>query len=93
MNVQSPMFSKTWNPDGKVRAFFGVHTTLRDGQQHVYITGGSAGLGLSVAQLLTKKGAHVSIVARNEEKLNKALATLEVSFLSLVLSTKCRSFS
>ncbi|KAF9526241.1 oxidoreductase [Crepidotus variabilis] len=55
------MFSKKWNPDGK----------------HVYITGGSTGLGLSLAQLLTKKGAHVSIVARNQDKLDKALASLE----------------
>jgi len=53
--------SSKWNPDGK----------------HVYITGGSAGLGLSLAQILTQKGAHVSIVARNKEKLDKALVELE----------------
>jgi 3-dehydrosphinganine reductase len=53
----------------------------------VYITGGSAGLGFSLAQLLTKKGAHVSIVARNEGKLNKALATLEVSILIGICDT------
>ena len=50
----------------------------------MYITGGSAGLGFSLAQLMTKRGAHVSIVARNEEKLNKALASLEVRSLCLV---------
>jgi len=53
--------SSKWNPDGK----------------HVYITGGSAGLGLSLAEILIQKGAHVSIVARNKEKLEKALARLE----------------
>jgi len=53
--------SSKWNPDGK----------------HVYITGGSAGLGLSLAEILTQKGAHVSIVARNKENLVKALAKLE----------------
>lgn len=47
--------------------------------QHCYVTGGSAGLGLALAVLLTKKGADVSIVARNEERLQKALAEMEVS--------------
>ena len=47
--------------------------------QHVYITGGSTGLGLSLAIILTKKGAHVSIVARNQGRIDKALAQLEVS--------------
>ncbi|KDR82721.1 hypothetical protein GALMADRAFT_238225 [Galerina marginata CBS 339.88] len=55
------LFSQKWNPDGK----------------HVYITGGSSGLGLSLAQILAKKGAHVSIVARNQEKLENALASIE----------------
>jgi short-subunit dehydrogenase len=50
--------------------------------QHCYITGGSSGLGLALAIILTKKGADVSIVARNEEKLRKALEQLEVSNLS-----------
>ncbi|KAH6873977.1 oxidoreductase, partial [Coprinopsis sp. MPI-PUGE-AT-0042] len=55
------LFSKRWNPDGK----------------HVYITGGSSGLGLALAKLLVTKGAHVSIVARNQENLDSALAELE----------------
>ncbi|OBZ70022.1 3-ketodihydrosphingosine reductase TSC10 [Grifola frondosa] len=45
--------------------------------QHCYVTGGSSGTGLALAILLTKKGADVSIVARNEERLQKALAELE----------------
>ncbi|KZT12500.1 oxidoreductase [Laetiporus sulphureus 93-53] len=45
--------------------------------RHCYITGGSSGLGLALAILLTKKGAHVSIVARNETRLKKALEDLE----------------
>jgi len=53
--------SSKWNPDGK----------------HVYVTGGSTGLGLSLAEILIQKGAQVSIVARNKEKLDKALARLE----------------
>ncbi|SRR6266404_2453848 len=50
--------------------------------QHCYITGGSTGLGLALAILLTKRGADVSVVARNEENLKKALAQLEVINLS-----------
>ena len=46
--------------------------------QHVYVTGGTAGLGLGLAELLAKKGAHVSIVARNQQRLDAALAKLEV---------------
>jgi hypothetical protein len=48
--------------------------------QHCYVTGGSTGLGLELAILLTKRGAHVSIVARNKERLQKALENLEVRF-------------
>ncbi|KAF7338978.1 Oxidoreductase [Mycena venus] len=53
--------TKDWNPDGL----------------HCYVTGGSTGLGLELAKLLVQKGAHVSIVARNQERLDKALAQLE----------------
>ncbi|KAJ7507883.1 oxidoreductase [Mycena galericulata] len=57
-----PMFSSAkWVPKGR----------------HVYITGGSSGLGLSLAILLTKKGADVSIVARDEQKLRSALDEME----------------
>ncbi|KAH7929276.1 NAD(P)-binding protein [Leucogyrophana mollusca] len=45
---------------------------------HVYITGGSQGLGLALAVLVAKKGAHVSIVARTQSELEKALIELEV---------------
>ncbi|KAF8200228.1 oxidoreductase [Pholiota molesta] len=55
------LFSKKWNPDGK----------------HVYITGGSSGLGLSLAHILVQKGASISIVARNQKKLDEALESLE----------------
>lgn len=48
------------------------------------MTGGSSGLGLAVSVALTKGGADVSIVARNEERLAKALAELEArSFASI----------
>ncbi|KAJ7638874.1 hypothetical protein FB45DRAFT_904117 [Roridomyces roridus] len=60
--VVSMLFSgKNWTPEGR----------------HCYVTGGSSGLGLSLAILLTKKGAHVSIVARDEQKLRTALEEME----------------
>ncbi|KAI0268382.1 oxidoreductase [Gloeopeniophorella convolvens] len=59
--VWSLLSRSSWDPSGR----------------HCYITGGSTGLGLALAVLLTKKGADVSIVARNEENLQKALAQLE----------------
>ncbi|KAG8898172.1 3-dehydrosphinganine reductase [Tulasnella sp. 403] len=55
------LFSNNWDPKGK----------------HCYVTGGSSGLGLTVALLLTKQGANVSIVARTETTLKKAHSLLE----------------
>ncbi|KAH9853522.1 oxidoreductase [Lenzites betulinus] len=54
-------FTKKWDPRG----------------QHCLVTGGSSGTGLALAALLVQRGAHVSIVARNEERLRKAAAELE----------------
>ncbi|KAF7301724.1 Protein kinase domain-containing protein [Mycena indigotica] len=59
--VFSMFFAKKWSPKGL----------------HCYVTGGSSGLGLALALLLTRRGAHVSIVARDEKKLKTALAELE----------------
>jgi NADP-dependent 3-hydroxy acid dehydrogenase YdfG len=42
-------------------------------------------LGLSLAEILTQKGAHVSIVARNKKKLDEALDKLEVTILLIVM--------
>lgn len=42
----------------------------------VLITGGSAGIGFAIAQLLTEKGNHVIITGRNQERLNAAAAKL-----------------
>ncbi|XP_006464124.1 hypothetical protein AGABI2DRAFT_194697 [Agaricus bisporus var. bisporus H97] len=55
------LFSSKWNPDG----------------QHCYITGGSSGLGLSLAKILARKGANISIVARSQKKLDAALKEIE----------------
>lgn len=55
------------------------HSSWDPSGRHCYITGGSTGLGLALAILLTKRGADVSIVARNEDNLRKALAQLEAA--------------
>jgi 3-dehydrosphinganine reductase len=41
------------------------------------ITGGSSGIGLALARLLTQEGANVCILARDPGKLNRALEELE----------------
>lgn len=43
------------------------------------ITGGSSGIGLSLAQLLVQEGAHVWLLARNERKLEGVFAALSLS--------------
>ncbi|WP_440876153.1 SDR family NAD(P)-dependent oxidoreductase [Thalassotalea sp. PLHSN55] len=44
--------------------------------KHIIITGGSSGLGLAVASLLVKQGAHLSLIARNLSKLEAAKSQL-----------------
>lgn len=43
----------------------------------VLITGGSAGIGLAIARLLTEKGNHVIITGRDKNRLDKAAAELK----------------
>lgn len=45
-------------------------------QKHIFITGGSAGLGLATAKAYAKKGAKITIVARSETTLKKAKADI-----------------
>ena len=47
-------------------------TTARHAGKHVVITGGSSGLGLAAAQLLTGEGARVLITGRNQAALDAA---------------------
>jgi len=44
--------------------------------KQVVITGGTDGLGLSLARKCVEKGAKVFIIGRNEEKLNKVVSEL-----------------
>ncbi|KAH9180051.1 oxidoreductase [Lactarius sanguifluus] len=75
--VYSVLSRPRWDPRGR----------------HCYITGGSTGLGLALAILLTKRGADVSIVARNEETLKKAMAQLEAVRVNPNQILKAYSFS
>ncbi|KAJ2718380.1 3-dehydrosphinganine reductase [Coemansia sp. Benny D115] len=45
--------------------------------KHCYVTGGSQGLGKSIAQDLARRGAHVTIVARREAVLKEALEDIK----------------
>jgi 3-dehydrosphinganine reductase len=54
---------KKWKPQGK----------------NVFITGGSQGLGLALAELLAAKGANVTICSRTESKLREAVEKVKVS--------------
>ncbi|KAG9310762.1 hypothetical protein JVU11DRAFT_8610 [Chiua virens] len=68
---------KKWDPKGK----------------HIYITGGSQGLGLALAKILVKRGANLSIVARTQSKLDDALKELEKLRVSPSQSLKAFPFS
>lgn len=46
-------------------------------QKHVVITGGSSGIGKATAMLLAKAGAHISIIARSQTKLDTAKNEIE----------------
>lgn len=44
--------------------------------KHVVITGGSQGIGLALAQELSKAGARLTLIARSDSKLASAKATI-----------------
>jgi NAD(P)-dependent dehydrogenase (short-subunit alcohol dehydrogenase family) len=44
--------------------------------QHIVVTGGSSGIGLVTAQLLAKRGAKVSLIARRHEQLDAEAAKI-----------------
>jgi len=51
-------------------------------QKVALITGGSSGLGYALAELLGKQGYKIIVLARNLEKINKAVADLSAQNIS-----------
>ncbi|XP_017776150.1 PREDICTED: 3-ketodihydrosphingosine reductase [Nicrophorus vespilloides] len=45
--------------------------------KHVCITGGSSGIGKAIGMQAAQKGAHVTIIARNQERLQLAIQEIE----------------
>lgn len=60
---------------------------------HVLITGGSKGLGLSLALEFVRKKCHVTVVARKETDLSIALVTLNNEAQSMGLSTTMQALA
>ncbi|KAL7411851.1 hypothetical protein BDY24DRAFT_364205 [Mrakia frigida] len=52
---------------------------------HCIVTGGSSGLGLELSKILVSRGAHVTIIARNQVKLDEALESIKSSASSPLL--------
>ncbi|WFD32008.1 hypothetical protein MSPP1_003050 [Malassezia sp. CBS 17886] len=59
-------------------AFF-RHAGWRACGKHVFVTGGSQGLGLAVAQQLAAAGANVVVCSRTESKLREAVRTIRAA--------------
>ncbi|KAG8044604.1 hypothetical protein GUJ93_ZPchr0151g33453 [Zizania palustris] len=55
----------------------GVRVPLRG--RHVFITGGSSGIGLAMATAAAREGARVSILARNAARLKEARDTIRAA--------------
>ncbi len=47
--------------------------------KHAVVCGSTQGIGLATAQLLANRGARITLIARNEEKLKQALESLNTS--------------
>lgn len=45
--------------------------------KHILVTGASSGMGRVFCRMIAKEGAHVSLLARNEERLKETLAMME----------------
>lgn len=59
---------------------------------HAVITGGSSGIGLAIAQeLIRQRCRHITLIARDEKKLNQAMEKLKQYAESMTRSDSCSS--
>ncbi|MEV7648142.1 SDR family oxidoreductase [Arthrobacter sp. NPDC089319] len=56
--------------------------------QRIVVTGGSSGIGLAVARLFVREGSQVGIVGRNQDRLDAAIAELELVGRSRVVAAR-----
>lgn len=54
-----------------------VRVPIKD--RHVFISGGSSGIGLALARLCAHQGAEVSLLARNVDRLEEAQHSIKMS--------------
>ncbi|KAL6548408.1 3-dehydrosphinganine reductase tsc10b [Orobanche gracilis] len=54
-----------------------VHIPIKN--RHVFITGGSSGIGLALAHLCARGGADVTVLARDPDKLEEAKQSIKLS--------------
>ncbi len=60
----------------RLRSRLGGAASSRLAGRHVFITGGSKGIGLELAKLVLARGAHVTLVARHPDDLERAKLAL-----------------
>ena len=53
-----------------------IQESMSFSQQHAIVTGGSSGIGKAVALQLAQAGAHITIIARSQAKLDQAQAEI-----------------
>ncbi|KAL3290135.1 hypothetical protein HHI36_023500 [Cryptolaemus montrouzieri] len=68
---------------GLLWRIFGKSTKKDIAKKHVVIIGGSSGIGKSLAILAARKNAHVTIIARNIDKLSEAITDIKKNALNL----------
>lgn len=75
--------------EAAVALFLQRRTGLSLQRKTVFITGGSRGLGLAMAEEFVRRGAHVAICARDAEELERARQTIEHQTGSSVMTIVC----
>lgn len=61
--------------------------------KHVLLTGGSTGIGLAIAAGLVRRGAHITLMARTQSKLDDAAEQLRALARGLGLPTVIRTLA